>query len=132
MATKNCLICDSAIQAARMIRYPRAVLCGSAACALAQHQQRVKETARRARYVTEYQPPTPGSRGGGLIALTLTSGRGSGAVVAVVLSLRLAPAGATFAGDAASPRQSYPRMLTARLRFDTSSGAALRLQKGLA
>ena len=45
-------------------------------------------------------------------------------MVAVVLSLRLAPAGATFAGDAASPRQSYPRMLTARLRFDTSSGAA--------
>ena len=61
MPTKCCLICDSAIQAARMIRYPRAVLCGSEVCALVQHRQKIQQAAQKARYVSEYLPPDDGA-----------------------------------------------------------------------
>ena len=44
-----------------MLRYPRAVLCGSEVCALVQHRQKIQQAAQKLKYVSQYEPPAPGS-----------------------------------------------------------------------
>ena len=61
MPTKCCLICDAVIQAARMLRYSRAILCGSSACALAHHRQQTQRHAQKTRYVATYELPADGA-----------------------------------------------------------------------
>ena len=61
MPTSRCLICHSAIQAARMLRHPRAILCGEEVCYLTHHRHQTQRHAQKMRYVATYEPPADGS-----------------------------------------------------------------------